>query len=61
MKKTPNKRLTLDRETVKVLAVELSGGQLRHVAGGAPNTDGHTCNSTEPRCGGCSSITVSRL
>lgn len=61
MKKTSNKRLAVDRETVKALLVELPSGQLRYVDGGAPrDTEGSSCNSTEPRCGGCSSATFTR-
>ena len=62
MKKMSNKRLGLDRETVRTLVVGLSTGQLRYAGGGAPNekdTEG-ACNSSEPNCGGCSSTGVSR-
>jgi len=47
MKKISNKRLTLDRETVKTLAGRLSHGQLEQVNGGV--------QSSSPGCGCCSS------
>jgi hypothetical protein len=74
MKKTTSKRLTLDRETVKTLGVELSSGQLGAANGAASvfttttvpiatqaQTQCFPCNSTFPRCGGCSSGNTSTL
>jgi len=54
MKKTSNKRLTVRRETVKTLVMELSRGQLRNANGGAPlppDTLGEGCASSNIRCG----------
>ena len=70
MKKISNKRLTLDRETVRALVVELSGDQLRYVNGAAGtntiiNTNAATacypCNSSQLRCGCCSSVIYTTL
>lgn len=49
MKKTSRKRLTVEREVVRVLVVELAGGQLRHVGGGLPpeeTTPEDGCNTS---------------
>lgn len=56
MKKTSKKRLTLDRETVKALVVELSTGQLRYVEGGVP-VGGTITGSSQPDCGCPSGVT----
>jgi hypothetical protein len=48
MKRTINKRLTLERERVMALVVELSPARLRHVAGGddTRNCDDNTTRTT---------------
>jgi hypothetical protein len=57
MKKITNKRLTVDRETLRVLRVALAGDQLRYVDGGRRITDTDTdTGSSQPACGCCSSV-----
>jgi hypothetical protein len=51
MKKTSNKRLTLDRETLKALVMELSADQLRHAGGGLLRGSFIDCGSSYPDCG----------
>jgi hypothetical protein len=53
MKRISNKRLTVRRETLKALTMDLSRGQLRYVNGGnfVPVTEGESCASSNIGCG----------
>ena len=48
MKRTTNKRLTLERERVRTLVVELSRAELRHAVGGNATNNG--CFTLDDHC-----------